>query len=195
MYSHLLIGRTVYNFILNNFGFKLNYNSLEIGCIKPDISTELINIPHYKEKSFDFIIEKINSLKEVALPESQRELKKFSCDLGIVLHYISDYFCYAHNDKLMDRMPQHFFYEMNLELELRKYLTKSSFKSMDIYLTKEDHNNLKKSLICYINEKHKQYTEEKSRVSNDIYYTLQVNHVVALQIITASIVKAFPEVA
>jgi hypothetical protein len=115
-------------------------------------------------------------------------------EFGVILHYIADYFCYPHNNKLMNKMPNHILYEMNLELEIRKYLSKS-FEPTDLNLTNYDYINLKKSLIHYIEEKHKKYLKEKPSIFNDIHYSLKVCSIVALNIyISASFsVSYIPE--
>ncbi|QGU95887.1 hypothetical protein GOM49_13000 [Clostridium bovifaecis] len=41
-------------------------------------------------------------------------------ELGIVVHYLTDYFCYPHNNKKYDFKPIHFIYENRLAYALRK---------------------------------------------------------------------------
>ena len=97
------------------------------------------------------------------LPESLNQVKFFSNELGVILHYLTDYFCSPHNDRLMDKMPAHFIYELNLDNELRKYLKTPNLLPVP-NLINEDYANINISLIHYIEEKHNQYLKIKPRL-------------------------------
>jgi hypothetical protein len=192
--SHLLIGKVIHEFILDNYGVNLNPVLLIYGCIKPDISPKLINIPHYKEKSFSIISNRINALQKTTLPKNQKEMTSFSMELGIIIHYITDYFCYAHNNKDTNKLSEHFIYEINLHSDLRKYLSKE-FNTGSIGLSLDDKDALETSLVEYIQLKHECYLKEIPKTYVDVRYALEVNCVLALSIITSAIIKGYPQVA
>ena len=194
MQSHLLIAKTIHKLILDSYDIDLSLNDLKIGCIKPDFSPRLVNLPHYKNKSFQDISQMINALKSDKLPESFNKVNSFSNELGVILHYLTDYFCSPHNDRLMDKMPTHFIYELNLDYELRKYLKATNILTVP-NLSSEDYANINISLIQYIDEKHNQYLKIKPSLSNDIQYILQVCSVAAIGIITSVIIRTYPKTA
>lgn len=194
IYSHSLIGKTVHKYILDNLGFNLSLADIKYGCMKPDFYPKLMAIPHYKNESFEVISQMILSLQKTKIPVSSKQINHFSMELGVILHYITDYFCYPHNNDHLDKISSHFIYEINLDKELRKYISVSS-GILNINLYVEDHNNLKSSLIDFIEGKHKQYLESCPSMNNDIRYGLQACCVVALGIITSVILKSSQEVA
>jgi hypothetical protein len=194
VYSHLLIARKIHKYILDNLGFNMSLNNLKYGCIKPDFSPKLARIPHYKKDSFYFISELITKMESCQLPNTVGEMNLLSSQLGVILHYIIDYFCFAHNNIFMNKIIPHFIYEVNLGSELKKYL--SSYENLpDIELTEEDNINVKKSIIDYIENKHQEYLSDIQSIENDIYYSLQVCEVVTLQLITSMSSKTLMGVA
>lgn len=194
VYSHNLIGKTIYKYIIDNLGFKLELKDLRYGCMKPDFSPKLIAIPHYKNESFGILTDMILALKNTSLPVNSKQLKHFSSELGVVLHYITDYFCYPHNNESIDKMPLHFFYELNLDRELRKFLSSPS-EAISSNLDLKAYNDINVSLIDFIELKHKQYMKECPSLLNDVVYELQCCFVVATQIINSLKIQSSQEAA
>ncbi|MFL0268757.1 zinc dependent phospholipase C family protein [Candidatus Clostridium radicumherbarum] len=194
VYSHNLIGKTIHKYILDNLGFRLELRDLRYGCMKPDFAPKLIAIPHYKNESFEIISDMILALQNTPLPVNSKQLKHFSAELGVVLHYITDYFCYPHNNKRIDKMPVHFFYELNLDRELRKYVS-SPLEVINNNLDLKAYNNINVSIIDFIELKHRQYMKECPSLLNDVVYGLQCCYVVAIGIINSLIIQGSHEAA
>lgn len=194
VYSHSLIGKTIYKYISHDFRINLSLVDIKNGCMKPDFYPKLMAIPHYKNESFEIISQMILSLQNTKLPVSPKQIRHFSNELGVILHFITDYFCYPHNNQVLDKLPAHLIYEINLHKELKKYISSSS-EVLDINLNVEDYSNLNTSLIYFIEGKHKQYMEDNPSLLNDVIYGLQACCVVALGIITSVILKSSQEAA
>jgi hypothetical protein len=192
--SHNVIGKTIYNYILANLGVKLSLQDIKNGCMMPDFHPKFMSIPHYKSKSFETIAQMILSLQNTNFSVSPKHMSRFSTDLGIILHYITDYFCYPHNDAEADKMPYHVFYEIKLDKELRKYIS-SPFWMLDMNLEVEGCSNFRTSLIDLIEVKHKRYMNERPNLLNDVIYGLQSCCVVASEVINSVILKSSGEVA
>ncbi|WP_297418325.1 zinc dependent phospholipase C family protein [Clostridium sp.] len=83
------------------------------GLVMIDQSWHVKTHPHYMQKSFKYVIEKIEELLSV---------KKFngyhSMQLGIVIHYLCDFCCNAHISGSIGNISNHIKYER----ELQKYL-------------------------------------------------------------------------
>ncbi|WP_443110702.1 zinc dependent phospholipase C family protein [Caloramator sp. mosi_1] len=60
--THKLIGSSIISNIKENFDIYIYEHQFLNGCVKPDYSIPLFLIPHYKEKSFDYIIQMIKNL-------------------------------------------------------------------------------------------------------------------------------------
>lgn len=89
------------------------------GCIKPDFSLGAFYTPHLKHKSFDFVLRLIAELGDSAWPVEGKVRKALATRLGVVMHYLADFFCAVHNQRQDDSLSMHFAYEANLHLVSR----------------------------------------------------------------------------
>ena len=81
------------------YGVKLNSHSLKFGAIHPNASFAFHKkYPHYLKDSLDEIAMRVELMTEMLETRKELETKKFSRELGVILHYVADYFCRAHND-------------------------------------------------------------------------------------------------
>lgn len=187
--SHYTIGKTIHKYILDNVGVNLSLSDIRYGCIIPDFKPRFISIPHYKSKSFETVAQMILSLQNSNFYMSSKQMSSFSTDLGVILHYITDYFCYPHNDAKTDKMPYHIFYEIALNRELKKYLASPSWM-MDMSLEAKGLSKYRTSVIDLIEEKHNQYLKETPSLLNDVIYGLQCCCMVASKVINSAVLKA-----
>lgn len=100
------------------------------GLVMIDQSWHVKTHPHYMQKSFKYVIEKIEELLAV---------KKFngyySMQLGIVIHYLCDFCCNAHISGSVGNIPYHIKYEW----ELQRYLL-NNFDELKNYFTNAENN-------------------------------------------------------
>lgn len=192
--SHSIIGKTIHDYIFNSLGVKLSLSDLRYGCMLPDFHPKFISIPHYKSKSFETVSQMILSIQKSSFSGLPKHISRFSTDLGIILHFITDYFCYPHNNIQADRMPYHIIYEINLEKELRKYIS-NRFRISNFNLEVEACMNFNTNLMDFIQIKHKQYMNEAPGPLNDVVYGLQCCCVIAAMITNGVVLKSTKEVA
>jgi len=88
---------------IKGLGFHLNEKSFLLGSIFPDLIHSYIWRRHEYHNSRDYIKKKIESIK--------KRPYFFSFRLGIVTHYICDYFCYPHSSAYDKGLLQHIMYE------------------------------------------------------------------------------------
>jgi hypothetical protein len=162
--SHLSLGNFIYNKIIDNFKVELDKRAFLFGCIKPDISITYLQIPHYMSKSFNFISNLITKLQNSNIPTDKKSMRLFSTELGVVAHYITDYFCFPHNNMLFYRTFKHFIYEYNLIFEFKK------FNFNDIFI-KETQSI---QIIDYIINNNTKYNEGPRETKNDIYFSTNI---------------------
>ena len=171
--SHFYIAKSLYKSFLKNLNIKLDLNSFVYGCVKPDFTPSLIRISHYKNKSFDTICNRISLLESEPFPKTRKDLKKFSMELGIVAHYLIDYFCYPHNNKKYDFTPIHFIYENILAYVLRKInIEKLSYTFLTF--AEDSLINSSEDLINFINKKHMDYLNKDGKVFKDIEFSVEI---------------------
>ena len=184
--THRLIGETIGMAIRNQYPDILDEKAFQYGCMIPDYNLRLAAIPHYKNKSFEFITGMIQKAR--SMPQTIKEKQRYSADLGIITHYISDYFCQAHNYTEYDNCMNHLIYEGKLSKEFKRF-----------NLQKLCHNNLTvnnrlglgslANLPAFINNRSLEYTNEKRLMITDISYCLDVATTVALTIVNHSQTK------
>ncbi|KUO77283.1 MAG: hypothetical protein APF77_19270 [Clostridia bacterium BRH_c25] len=191
--NHRQIGKTVFSAISKSHVVKLDEKSLTYGCIKPDLVPRLRAIPHYKEKSSDFVNEIFEEMRNQELPKCDKEIKMFSINLGVIMHYIADFFCYAHNCRAYAPILPHFIYENNLALIF-------AFSDLDkicmdaIYSIKEQHIQSKEWLREYLDGKHDEYMCSRRNMTTDVRFSIEACITVAL-VIVASCMGRNEEVA
>lgn len=135
VFTHLGISLKLKHIIEMNLPIKLRTFRFLLGNIKPDLSSRYVNIPHFKKASEVFIRKEIQDLMETKLLEYKKCTGNFSERLGIITHYLSDYFCYAHTEYFTGEMLEHYSYEMKLSLYFilhSKTITRLSCKNIAV---------------------------------------------------------------
>lgn len=187
LFNHLGISMKLKHVIEKNLHIRLNTISFLLGNIKPDISSQYINIPHFKKDAEGFIREEIQSILESKIYEYKSCPARFSERLGIITHYLSDFFCHAHSEYFTKGMKEHYIYEMQLFIHSiihTKDITRSGY-DMNIVTT---HNA--SSICSYIDELHLKYLGvcKEAHPFMDITFTLQACSSLCISIITACMV-------
>jgi len=171
--THKLIGKSIINNIIENFNIAVDQECFLNGCLKPDYSLPFFFIPHYKDKSFNYIKEIISELTNYSFTNN-KSIKNFYTKLGVVTHFLCDYFCYAHNNKKFDNIFLHLKYERTLhnlyeELTIDKtsIFTFENNNSTEVYSLN--------TLISFINDMYEKYSLSTPSMERDIYYSLTVS--------------------
>lgn len=180
--SHKQIGLCVSTTIEDKLGVKLALEELLYGCELPDISAAYLLKPHFKKYSFNFILKAINSLMIEYNYEQENDKKQFSLKLGIIIHYIADYFCYAHNHMQFNFFPLHIIYEYSLAHEFNRYTLNDVENSKNTNINFENLTSIN-HIKNYINRKHDEYMSLPFNIINDINYAVEVCTTVACAII------------
>lgn len=114
----------------------INENHFIWGNIKPDCASKYKLKKHYMDESLDMVVNKIQFLSSLSLEEiyKNHSENKFSQELGVVCHFLCDFFCIPHNKrwefKSANAMKDHVMYEKDLskvakEFKIRKDIEKS----------------------------------------------------------------------
>jgi hypothetical protein len=154
------------------------------GSIVPDIHPFMMFIPHTKDKSLRIVQKNMDWLIERGIPNNKKDIEKFSYKLGIIIHFVSDYFCKAHNERKYDNLLIHYLYER----KLKEYCTKHIKGSKPLkQVSKIKDWQLQGSIMEFIDEKHAEYNSLERGISDDMAYSLGVSTEVALCIVSYSI--------
>ena len=139
--------------------------ALKFGSILPDICFYTHIQSHRYKGSFSRIEKKMNRLAQ------RGSLKRIDMiRLGVQLHYLADYFTYAHNECFEGSMKEHHEYEKLLYRGL-----KDIFESADMYYTSSVPNpENTEELMRLIRQTHENYIGEEKMLEVDCEYIINV---------------------
>ncbi len=116
IFTHIAIGIRTKRALEDMLPVKLKTFGFLLGSIKPDISRSYRKIPHYKDESIEFVKRNIEKLINSDNDDYLENEGEYAEKLGILTHYLSDYFCYAHSKRFNGGIIKHNYYEMKLML-------------------------------------------------------------------------------
>lgn len=120
MNTHKLIGENIIKYTESKNINLLNNRRFIWGNVKPDCVLKYKLIKHYYDESIDLIIDKIQYLSSLSIEDvfCDKTIEKFSEELGVVCHFLCDYFCAPHyyrwECKSTSAVKQHMLYEKKL---------------------------------------------------------------------------------
>ncbi|MBN4050900.1 MAG: hypothetical protein COA82_02455 [Alkaliphilus sp.] len=176
--SHKIISEHVYEVVNNTLGVKLNKNQLIYGSIKPDLTPKFLRLEHFKPESFNQIMDEVKELSISQFSESSLFIKQFSQQLGVVTHFIADYFCVPHNDR--NTYKSHFIDHVVYEYKLEKLFKSHSHKTSIIKEAFNVNNYSSSPISNVIDSLHISYTMRGESMTNDVISSLDAVSTVAL---------------
>ena len=116
---------------IRRLGFHIHKTLFLFGNLFPDIIQSYIWCRHEYKYSREYIRKKINRIKNKPL--------FFSFHLGILAHYICDYFCYPHTTFYNEGFINHVAYEVNQKIpekfiRLNMPINKITIEELDKYV-------------------------------------------------------------
>jgi len=168
--THIMISKRLYRYLskemyLDKFAFLY-------GNIKPDLSPQCLRNPHMLENYLLIVSNDSNRLIG-----NTSSVKEFSADLGVVCHYICDFFCYCHlNSRLYHKLAGHFFYELRLHLAycslLIRQKSKKEFTAKSKIAVHSCCRYPGRSVASMVMEMRKEYAAGRRTLQKDIEYAL-----------------------
>ncbi len=190
MQSHKIIAYHLHHHIKQNLNINLNRNFLIYGAMKPDIAPSLAIKKHYKEQSFDFVLDEILKLTLDGLKENAISINKFSTRLGVISHFLSDFFCLPHHDRQYyhDKLMEHLKYEK----DLHGYF--SEFNGIDKVNIPYVENMNKENIKDVIENLHDIYKNNSMGFKNDIIGSINISSAIGITIVENSLITSLEKV-
>lgn len=181
--THKMVADIVYAHIERELGVKLNHKAFRYGSIAPDIRLSMRVIKHTRKGSFELVKKLGNDLILLETPVSKTEMKLFSYKLGIIIHFLCDYFCTPHNDARYKNLIKHLRYENKLR--------KLAYNSKNWNLPAVNQAVLDcmwkgSNFENIINEKSHEYRNSNASYYTDLEYALVVSTIATLNIVRRS---------
>lgn len=159
-FTHIMFSEALYRQLSRKMD--LDRKAFFYGNIKPDLSSKCLRNPHLLENYLFIVADSSNRLIEENPPQ-----KEFSVDLGVICHYICDFFCYSHlNHKIYHMLFSHFKYEVRLHLA---YCSMRMNKNTGFTKSKRIRSGGIASMII---EMRKEYMTKQKSFQRDIIYAL-----------------------
>lgn len=165
-FSHVTMGRYLYRYFRENFGVRMKKGTFVLWNVMPDIAPSLLKLSHFKKDIYDLVMEKAQYLAQEGENMTPREYSK---QMGILCHFMADFFCYAHAEYFDGGKIAHFKYEM--VMQLFGYRRRGMLHAVDLI---SNAAAVDQSLALYeqINELHEQYRQLNPSYGVDFVYSL-----------------------
>ncbi|WP_033167839.1 zinc dependent phospholipase C family protein [Clostridium sp. KNHs205] len=142
------------------------------GSILPDIKPSFLTKRHTIEETFDILTEEIIKITD-EFQVHKGINRYFTRHLGVVTHYIADYFTYPHNSIFTGSIKAHCGYEKKLITALKEYVksedaVKARAKNF-LFATVEE-------ILKFIKEMHAEYLKVAKKVAVDCVYIVELCH-------------------
>lgn len=144
--------------------------SFLFGSILPDCIPSFFTRRHTIEETFDILRDEIAKITE-EYDWSQGITREFTRRLGVITHYIADYFTYPHNEIFKGNMKEHITYEFGLMYYLKEFLNS---KEVDKH-TIDNNNFYNVDSICdFIKQVHSEYLEVVKAIKTDCRFIVDM---------------------
>ena len=158
--------------------FLINDKHFVWGNLKPDSVSKYKFKKHYFDESINMIVNKILFLFSMTVDDIfiRYTVGKFNQELGVICHFLCDYFCLPHHQrwefKSANIVKEHLMYEKNLDKVAKEY-----------NFTDEKNIEIKaENVVEFINEMLFQY-ENYSSYEHDLRYACYVCNTIMNMII------------
>lgn len=147
MNTHKAMGENIIKYANTKSVYLINNKRFIWGNVKPDCVPKYKFMKHYYNESIDIVIEKIKYLSSLTLEDVYYDMTvgKFSEELGVVCHFLCDFFCAPHyyrwEFKSTKAVKHHMSYENNLAKVAK------NFKATGIISTNIEPSNVKEFIV------------------------------------------------
>lgn len=182
--THLLFADKINDYIEKFYGPILNKTQFAFGNIKPDIARIKHPIEHTFKGSFDFVLDEVKRYNY-----DMYSIKNPSVHLGMLSHYMSDFFCSKHYYKDKKGLISHIKYENKLHNTLNNIadMPELSYIKTMSYISGSFSDIIKKLK--------KEYQKFQPSIENDIEFALQASLIVCSYVLQNSAVVELVKVA
>ena len=166
LFSHITMGRYLYTYFTENLGVELDKGSFVRWYVLPDIAPSLLKLSHFKKDIYDLVMARAEHLSKEG---DNMSVEEYSKQLGILCHFMSDFFCYAHSESFDGSKAGHFKYEVLMQFY--GYRRRSMLHAVDLIsnAAEIDHST---ALYEQINELHEQYSQLAPSYGVDFVFSL-----------------------
>lgn len=169
--SHISVAK----YLLNSKGMEYlqgHKKSFYWGSILPDCVPSFITRRHCIEDTIEILKKEID--KVTIDYDAEKGLSTYFCrHLGVITHYVADYFTFPHNSIYPGNIKDHCAYEEELKHAMREYVKSDRAKRVrqetGLFQNSEE-------IVSFIKEIHAQYLQLMLQVKIDCMYIVELCH-------------------
>jgi len=161
--THVRLSRMISRVVRENFAVPIKPVSFAFGCIKPDLLLSFRNIPHCQSHAMELLINELEQLMS-SLDEGI-EPHQLSLRLGVVCHYLTDFFCFVHSENFKGGKIYHLLYEIRQIFFAKRRIFANTFFGK---------NKISVATNEFIESMCKLYNQMPSSINMDVYYSFLV---------------------
>lgn len=111
-FNHIRVAKFVLGYVKKHYGISICRRAFIWGNIRPDFGIDVVAKPHYIGNYMNYIQSELIRLSE----KNSSNFFGFAASyrLGVICHYCTDFFCFAHNIGFEGTSMQHVRYERKL---------------------------------------------------------------------------------
>ncbi|MDE6025940.1 MAG: zinc dependent phospholipase C family protein [Lachnospiraceae bacterium] len=165
--SHISVAKGVINGL--DIGDRINHRfAFYVGSIWPDCIPSFITKRHCIDDTFEILMKRMNKFINKFNPE--KDMNSLSTwRMGVVLHYIADYFTFPHNTHYTGSLKEHCIYEEKLKHRMYRYIDELNVaECMETKCVLPGVAEIER----FIREKHEQYMNLSGNVDDDCKYAV-----------------------
>jgi len=161
--THVRLSRMITRVAKENFAISIKPLAFSFGCIKPDLMLSFRNVPHCQSQAMSLLTDELEKLMS-SLDEGI-DPHELSIQLGVVCHYLTDFFCFVHSENFKGGKIYHAFYELRqIFFAKRRIFTNTLFRKSKISIATKE----------FIESMCKMYNEMPPSSNMDVYYSFTV---------------------
>lgn len=146
--------------------------SFYLGSILPDCTPSFVTRRHSIDETLDILKKEINKI--TVQYNFEKGLSSYYCrHLGIITHYVADYFTFPHNKVFHGNLKDHCIYEKDLKFAIRSYVNSEEAKQVR---EKNPSFQTVDEIIAFIKAAHNEYLSVIKAVNLDCMYIVRLCH-------------------
>ena len=159
---------------MDDVNMQKHWKAFYFGSILPDLTPMMIAAPHKFDSSYLELKERIAKLLSEARGHTCKKRTLF-CRLGVVMHYLADYFTFPHNTTFEGNLKDHCLYERDMKHELRVRIhTEEAAQIFKRQQKKQNQIRTAPQLFDYIEEMHRTYLKRRENLADDCRWIMEM---------------------
>lgn len=169
--SHISVAK----YLVNSSGMEClqeHKKAFYLGSILPDCTPSFVTRRHSIDETLDILKKEIDKI--TVYYNFEKGLSSYYCrHLGIITHYVADYFTFPHNKIFPGNLKAHCSYEEDLKHAIRSYV-----KSEEAQRVREKNGIFRTSdeIIAFVKAVHEEYLSAIKAIKIDCMYIVELCH-------------------